>query len=513
MKAWINRLFARTDKKPTAHRFRPRVEGLELRDTPAAFTAAVGGQSNIFGAGHAVAPGPDGGGGGDLPPEIRFTPGAGLTLTVTGATGTVTPGEGFLPSNGADGGTATDGNTDITSFGGISGIIHSNRGMFLTGVFLADSEPAGAGPERLTFSDPEDFADLSPVIGQTFFIGDGRRDADGSVQRFRVPTTATRLLLGFADSFAFGNPTNPPGWYDDNGGELFVTGEIGELVAPAPEVEILSATVRDFDDSALTAFSAWQHVYFDGNTRLNGTLALRGDADDRLANVSIQVIEGGQVIATGYLSAEGRASLLNRTFGTSGVLEVPTSRLLYEVSACQFPHTNRTTNPRVTLRVVVDTAAGAHAERDVASVPLLVRYTADNRHGSRNAQRGGDGWLLPTVRNTIEAIPGVTWGDMSDMNGGPFTDHGGHDGGTVTEARFSGYSARNAATARRLIRMLNDPSYGSQIAAVEVTFTAALRRAIRGVVLNDGRLATDVIRNAPGNVENFHVRWLAEITS
>ena len=58
---------------------------------------------------------------------------------------------------------------------------------------------------------------LAPALGQTFLIGDGKG------HKYDVPPEATRLYLGFADSHLY---QGPPGWYDNNGGELEVTVDI-----------------------------------------------------------------------------------------------------------------------------------------------------------------------------------------------------------------------------------------------------------------------------------------------
>jgi len=72
----------------------------------------------------------------------------------------------------------------------------------------------GPRADRLDFTDGEDFSELAPEIGQTFFIGDGV----GRI--YRVTADATRLFLGFADAF---NYVGAPGWYANNGGSLEVT--------------------------------------------------------------------------------------------------------------------------------------------------------------------------------------------------------------------------------------------------------------------------------------------------
>lgn len=181
-------------------------------------TLIVSGTANIFGAGHATAPDPGGGGGGVLPPKVSFSVDAGKILIFPSVTGIVDCCSGTQP-NGPDGNTRSG--TNINSFDGISGIINNDKRMFLVGVFLDDSEPLDPAPNRLNFTGADDFTELSPLLNQVFFIGDGLTGTGvGNVQRFIVPAGATRLYLGFEDADNFqGNP----GWYNDNTGELAVT--------------------------------------------------------------------------------------------------------------------------------------------------------------------------------------------------------------------------------------------------------------------------------------------------
>lgn len=184
----------------------------------------VAGQANIFGAGHAVAPGPYGGGGGLVPPVVALPPDANLVVRMTSVAGTVCCVANSICNSNPDGvPQGAFGRTDITSYGGISGIVHGQSTMFLVGVFLSDQEPADPAPARLTFNTgglTATFLELSPALNQSFFIGDGR--STGDQQIFRVPAGATRLFLGFADSKEFGEPSTPPGYYGDNSGLLQV---------------------------------------------------------------------------------------------------------------------------------------------------------------------------------------------------------------------------------------------------------------------------------------------------
>jgi hypothetical protein len=186
---------------------------------------------NIFGAGHTIAPNPGGGSGGTLPPSIAALGGQIFSVSQISGTVSLTPGH---PSNG-DG--SPDFTTNITSFNGISGIIDTARSGFLVGVFLTASVPADPAPSRLTFNSPENFTSLSPLLNQTFLIGDGRNDQDNTIQQFVAPTGATRLFLGFADANGY---VGAPGQYQDNSGSLTLT--IGPASVPEPSVAMLLVT-------------------------------------------------------------------------------------------------------------------------------------------------------------------------------------------------------------------------------------------------------------------------------
>jgi len=188
----------------------------------------VDAMANIHGAGHAVAPAPGGSGGGLLPPEIAVPLGAaGIKYFTFNADGLVTPNVDSVPYNSADGGN-DDGHTNVLPYGGISGILHDQKSMFLVGVFLNDDEPVDPAPGAMpTFTFPDEFTQLAPQLNQVFFVGDGQQESTGNPQRFYVPVGATRLFLGFADAVAH---DGLPGAFDDNAGYLTVCYKI----APEP---------------------------------------------------------------------------------------------------------------------------------------------------------------------------------------------------------------------------------------------------------------------------------------
>lgn len=178
---------------------------------------AVPARANIFGAGHREPPAPGGGGPGVLPPVWRLPDGAQRAVSFTRATGRVIPIAGVSDANGPAGDGI--GGTDVSSYGGISGIVHRHNGMFLVGVFLTDDPPSKHAPPILDFTERNRFRSLAPRVGQTFLVGDGRG------RTYRVPPGATRLFLGFADAYHY---QGPPGWYDNNAGQLTVTVEVAK---------------------------------------------------------------------------------------------------------------------------------------------------------------------------------------------------------------------------------------------------------------------------------------------
>jgi hypothetical protein len=205
----------------------------------------ISGNSNIFGAGKISAPAPGGGTGGKLPALYNFAAAAGQVLTFSNISGNVSYAPFPEVSNVSGDGRAPFG-TNISSYGGISGIRNDNAIAFLVGVFLNDSEPTGSGPSPLDFTNNTSFAELSPQLNQTFFIGDGLTGSGvGNIQRFLVPDQATRLFLGFAD----GNGIQGlPAYYNDNTGSVVANFELQSPAEPVPEPCTILGTL---------AFAAW----------------------------------------------------------------------------------------------------------------------------------------------------------------------------------------------------------------------------------------------------------------
>src|SRR5262252_7847490 len=131
-------------------------------------TITINAKSNIFRAGAGDA---DENGGGQPAPSVSFSAEAGNVLRFSKMSGTVSCCGGGEAFNDADGGTFAGGVTDVESAGGISGITHPNKTIFLVGVFTDNSTAQPPGPDRLDATSAEN---LRPRLFQTFFIGTGK---------------------------------------------------------------------------------------------------------------------------------------------------------------------------------------------------------------------------------------------------------------------------------------------------------------------------------------------------
>ncbi len=103
----------------------------------------------------------------------------------------------FLVANGATNPTSVP----STSLNGISNT-RAPIGAVM-GVFLSSAAPnLTSAPTGLDFgtTTQRDYASVSPLLKQTFFVGDGKRST-GETQSIVIPTGATKLYLGMMDAW------------------------------------------------------------------------------------------------------------------------------------------------------------------------------------------------------------------------------------------------------------------------------------------------------------------------
>ena len=114
----------------------------------------------------------------------------------------------------------------------ISGVKAPGAG-YLVGLFT-QGDPSGKAPPQLDFTKGKKtkFALLSPLLDQTFFVGDGRRKDDMAIyQHFSIPAGSTNLYLGISDAC---NYTGKPDCYFDNEGFYKVVVNVSTTACATP---------------------------------------------------------------------------------------------------------------------------------------------------------------------------------------------------------------------------------------------------------------------------------------
>jgi hypothetical protein len=107
------------------------------------------------------------------------------------------------------------------------------------GVFLGTGGPNGTAPTELNFNGAggTSFASISPMLDQVFFVGDGLTgNGTGATQDFYVPTGATELYLGLADTCNQSGGT-PGCFYDNSGTFSAAVTQSGPTGTPSPTPE------------------------------------------------------------------------------------------------------------------------------------------------------------------------------------------------------------------------------------------------------------------------------------
>lgn len=274
----------------------------------------------------------------------------------------------------------------------------------------------------------------------------------------------------------------------------------------ASSLAIAEARLFDIDNSSLQYLSAANHPYFNATTRVHATFKIIGPAASRLSSLELHVLQDGVLKARGPLTAV-LAPTLYRALGTSGI-ELSGAQLAFEIPAKQLAAVNASHDGPLSLKLVAKADNGSSAEKDVAQVPLLVRWTGFNRYGGRDENRGGDDWLTVAAREVCNSV-NASWGDFSNMNAGSFApDHRSHTSGLDADGWYSGYNARDAAAAEKMIALLNTPGVGTKVEYVLVSHTRrpgnAFYDAYKDATLADGRKAKAVIRHYGGHDTHFH---------
>lgn len=201
--------------------------GVPVAASAATTSVTVAGTANLFGADLTVPPGTEPG---TSPPSIDISGSKSLTVSATGSVDC----NGLQRAGTPDAGACSITDSDVDSLGKIAGLVDNTASIFLAGVFT-DGTPATTAPARLTYGVgalTHDDPSYSPVINQTFFIGDGKTSG-GSSQTFAIPAGATKLYLGVVDAFSVHGTAS---YYGDN------TGSFSAQVTASATTPVVAAT-------------------------------------------------------------------------------------------------------------------------------------------------------------------------------------------------------------------------------------------------------------------------------
>ena len=333
-------------------------------------------------------------------------------------------------------------------------------------------------------------------------LGAGAFDSTGTTDWYEVtlavqPGDTVRIIASVANVF-------------DDRFDSSIEVNFWETVGSRPLV-IESVELADVDDLQLVAFSGDDHSYFGGNTRVHGTVAVRGGLQDSLESLKLEVVQNGGVVAIGELTS-GAASSLLKPFGPGGSVSVSSKQHLFDI-----PNSNGidvSSNGSVTMRIAATDDTGQTHTVAVGSYPVFARYKLANRYNPRDAGVGGDDWAHPSTIAFVTQFPSHTYNDFSNMHGGDFTpDHQTHQTGLDVDGWYEGYNNLDAASAQTMLDILNRPD-GRRIAIVYVTMSdvqhgelladSEFYNHIKGKMLRDGRKATDVILDRLQHKTHYH---------
>ncbi len=273
---------------------------------------------------------------------------------------------------------------------------------------------------------------------------------------------------------------------------------------------ITDATLLDLDNQSVRHLSAAPHTYFDGFTYLNGTITLEGEASDKISKLYLQIMDQGVELARAELSTQAAAKLYNKSFGKSGKIEIKNPMLLFKVFPGELGKLAPTEDKTYSLVIQATSKNGASAHKSMSAMSALILYTGLSRYDGRDADQGGDDWLLPSVKKKVDELGSLSWGDFSNMNGGVFPPHQLHRDGRSADGWIEGYNSRDANTADALIALLNG-GLANKIRFMYVAYRRsegnAFYNAIRGRTLTNGRKVENVILPDAQHTTHFHLEF------
>jgi hypothetical protein len=271
-----------------------------------------------------------------------------------------------------------------------------------------------------------------------------------------------------------------------------------------------------------------QGTIFGANTLIQGLITIKGEKDNSLRSLELQVLDGGVPVARAQLAPGPRSQLIGPTFGSDQKLAISTlpqcPQCLFKLPQEEAAKVNLTDDARLTLRVRAVADDGQVAEKTYGDVTKLVRYLGANRFGVRDLGFGGDDWALPSVKAVMDHYAaGHCYNDFSKMNAGPFGNppqHKAHDRGDDVDVRFDSPKAcaqggsidyHSAGDAQKILNDLNDPTFGPRVRVIFAKFSYSNSNPFWTTIrdaptVSGGRHACRVIHWDAAHGDHLHYR-------
>jgi hypothetical protein len=131
-------------------------------------------------------------------------------------------------------------------------------------------------------------------------------------------------------------------------------------------------------------------------TEIYGSLIIHGNSQLSLKNITLEIIQKGRRIAIGRLSTMAYENLLNKTFGSSGVLNV-SNMILFELTNHQIiTLINMNMDGPIIFHVRVISSENEEITADyLTPIKLLIHSTNNNNHTEIN------NYILPSFQKFL----------------------------------------------------------------------------------------------------------------
>lgn len=270
-------------------------------------------------------------------------------------------------------------------------------------------------------------------------------------------------------------------------------------------------------EQPLKQISLDTHEFYQGCTRVRASFVLVAPAGAKITGMELLLFKGaipmGCVLRRGYpLDSAGVGAVVPK----KGSLDFSRSNAItFRIPMAGIDPDIFEDNTKITATLIVTTSHGAAETVLPKTLKPLVRIGGSaKRYSGRDAEEGGDDWVIPSLRPVLEYFSenhGIYINDISKMNGGKFPPHKTHKFGAEVDVRttFNRNDFKiDQSLADKIVEMLGDPIHGPKIKEVLVTFdstsTPDFHKRMNLSTVR-GTKALLYLRNVKGHSDHIHL--------